>query len=112
MYKKCIQCSKNINYKVILQNYFRKLSFLKKSLLEVFKKKKKIQCYKLIFAVAAVENLAGVATCREGGGGLEVHMNLMPPRIPKVSFFPIFWTFWAASNGRHKSLPNSILCYL
>jgi hypothetical protein len=31
----------------------------------------------------------------------------MPPRIPKVSFFPIFWTFWAASNGRHKSLPNS-----
>jgi hypothetical protein len=42
-----------------------------------------------------------------GGGGLEVYMNLMPPRIPKVNFFPIFWTFWAASNGRHKSLPNS-----
>ncbi len=41
--------------------------------------------------MAAVENLAGVATCREGGGGgLEVHMNLMPPRIPKVSFFLYF----------------------
>ena len=53
---------------MILQNYFRKLSFLKKSLLEVYKKKKLIQCYKLIFAEAAVENLAGVATCREGGG--------------------------------------------
>jgi hypothetical protein len=44
----------------------------------------------IIFAVAAVENLVGVATCREGGRGLEVHMNLMPPRIPKVSFFLYF----------------------
>ncbi len=86
-----LKCTKNaynvlkiLTIIVILQNYFRKLSFLKKSL------KKKNQCYKFIFAVAAVENLAGVATCREGGGGLEVHMNLMPPRIPKISFFPIF----------------------
>jgi hypothetical protein len=69
-----LKCTKNaynvlkiLTIIVILQNYFRKLSFLKKSLLEVYKKKK-IQCYKLIFAVAAVENLAGVATCREGGG--------------------------------------------
>ena len=85
-----LKCTKNaynvlkiLTIIVILQNYFRKLSFLKKSLLEVYKKKKLIQYYKLIFAVAAVENLPGVATGMEGGGGLEVHMNLMPPRIPK-----------------------------
>jgi hypothetical protein len=48
----------------------------------------------IIFSMGAVENLAGVATCGEGGGGgLEVHMNLMPPGVSKVSFFPIFWTF-------------------
>ena len=38
--------------------------------------------------MGAVETLAGVATGGEGGGGLEVHMNLMPPRVSKVSFFP------------------------
>ncbi len=43
------------------------------------------------FAVAAVKTLAGFATCGEGGrGGLEVHMNLMPPGVSKVGFFPIF----------------------
>jgi hypothetical protein len=70
-----LKCTKNA-YNVlkiltiieILLNYFRKLSLLKKSLLEVYKKKKLIKCYKFIFAVAAEENLAGVATCREGGG--------------------------------------------
>jgi hypothetical protein len=61
----------------------------------------------IIFAVAAVETLAGVATCRKRGGGLEVHMNLMPPGISKVSLFTILWTFGAASYGRHKILPNS-----
>jgi hypothetical protein len=60
------------------------------------------------FCYGTVETLAGVATCGEGGGGLEVYMNLMPPRVSKASFFSIFWTFWAASYGRHKSLPNSI----
>ncbi len=29
-----------------------------------------------------------------GGGGLEVHMNLMPPGVSKVSFFPIFGPSW------------------
>ena len=66
----------------------------------------------IIFSMGAVETLAGVATGGEGGGGgLEVHMNLMPPRVSKVSFFSIFWTFWAASYGRHMSLPNCIFCY-
>jgi hypothetical protein len=67
----------------------------------------------IIFSMGAVETLAGVATGGEGGGGgLEVHMNLMPPRVSKVSFFSIFWTLWTASYGRHKSLPNCIFCYL
>ncbi len=44
----------------------------------------------VIFSMGAVETLAGVATCGEGGEGLEVHMNLMPPGVSKVSFFPIF----------------------
>jgi hypothetical protein len=66
----------------------------------------------IIFAVAAVETLAGVATCGESGGVLKVHINLMPPGISKVSLFTIFWTFWAASYGRHKILPNSIVCFL
>jgi hypothetical protein len=67
----------------------------------------------IIFSMGAVETLAGVATGGEGGGGgLEVHMNLMPPRVSKVSILSIFWTFWAASYGRHKSLPNCIFCYL
>jgi hypothetical protein len=64
-----------------------------------------------ISAVAAVhvENLVLVTTFREGGRVLEVHMNFMLPRIPEVNFFPIFCTFRVASNGRHKSLPTSIL---
>jgi hypothetical protein len=67
----------------------------------------------IIFSMGAVETLAGVGTYGEGGGGgLEVHMNLMPPGVSKVSFFYIFWTFWVASYRRHKSLPNCIFCYL
>jgi hypothetical protein len=26
----------------------------------------------------------------KGGGGLEIHMNLMLPRLSKVSFYPYF----------------------
>ncbi len=46
----------------------------------------------IIFFMGPVESLAGVATGGEGGGGggLEVHMNLMPPRVSKVSIFPYF----------------------
>jgi hypothetical protein len=63
--------------------------------------------------MGAVETLAGVATCGGGGvGGLEVHMNLIPPGVSKVSFFSIFWTFWAAWYGRCKSLPNSNFGFL
>jgi hypothetical protein len=43
-------------------------------------------------------------------GGLEVHMNLMLPRVSKVRFLPIFLTFQGASYGRHKNLPNSSFC--
>ncbi len=61
--------------------------------------------------MGAVETLAGVATGGEGGGGeggpggrpppLEVQMNLMPPRVSKVSFFspyfgPSGWLLWKA----------------
>ncbi len=50
----------------------------------------------IIFAVVAVETKPGVATGGERGGGLEVHINLMPPGVTKISFFSIFWTFCAA----------------
>jgi hypothetical protein len=72
---------------VILQNYFRKLSFLKKSLLENYKRKKLFQCYKLIFAVAAVENLAGAATCREGGGRAGSSYELKAAQNTQSKFF-------------------------
>jgi hypothetical protein len=54
--------------------------------------------YYILFAEAAVETLTGVATGWERGGGLEVHINLMPPGVTKISFFSIFWTFGAASS--------------
>ncbi len=34
----------------------------------------------------------------KGVGALEVHINLMPPGVTKISFFSIFWTFRAASS--------------
>ena len=102
---------------VILQNYFRKLSFLNNKFVRRFFKNKIIQIIiqknsmlHIIFSIGAVETLAGVATCGERGGGLEVHMNLMPPRVSKVSPFSLFWIIQAASCGRHDSLPNSIFC--
>ena len=38
----------------------------------------------------AAETFPGVATGGERGGGLEVHMNLMPPGVTKISFYSIF----------------------
>ncbi len=55
----------------------------------------------IIIAVAAVENLTGVCNMWGRGGRAGVHMNLMPPGVSKVSFFPIFSTFQAASSRRH-----------
>ncbi len=49
-------------------------------------------------AAAAVDSLPGVATGRERGGGLEVHMDLMARGVTKISFFSIFWTFRVASS--------------
>jgi hypothetical protein len=58
--------------------------------------------------LAAVENLAGVATLREGGGRAGSSYELDAAQNTQSKFFSyIFWTFWAASNGRHKSLSNS-----
>jgi hypothetical protein len=43
----------------------------------------------IFFTAAAVETLHGVATsCEKGGRGKS--------RVTKISFFSIFWTFWAA----------------
>jgi hypothetical protein len=39
--------------------------------------------------MAAVETWQDLQHVGKGGGGLEVHMNLMPPRVTKVSCFPI-----------------------
>jgi hypothetical protein len=63
----------------------------------------------IIFVLVAVKTLGGVATCGEGEGRAGSSYELDAAQsIP----YPIFWTFWAASYGRHKSLPNSIFCYL
>jgi hypothetical protein len=84
---------------VILQNYFRKLSFLKNNLVNKFYDTKYLCSLHIIFYAVAIKNLAGVATGGGGGGGgLEVHMNLMPPGVAKIGFFSLFWTFRAASH--------------
>jgi hypothetical protein len=66
-----------------------------------------------IFAVVAVETLVGVETGGVwGGGAQEVKIDLMPPRVPKVSIIFLFWNFLAASSGRPQSLPSSVSFYL
>jgi hypothetical protein len=51
------------------------------------------------FAVVAVETLIGVETGGVwGGGAQEVQIDLMPPRVPKVSIIFLFWIFQAASS--------------
>ena len=64
----------------------------------------------IIFSMGAVETLAGVATCGVGGGRTGSSYELDAAQSIQSKFFPLFWTFWAASYGRHKSLPNSIFC--
>jgi hypothetical protein len=75
---------------VIFQNYFRKLSFLNNKFVRSFIRTKINSILHISFAVAVVETLAGVATCGEGGGGMEVHMNLILPGVSKVTFSPYF----------------------
>jgi hypothetical protein len=61
----------------------------------------------------AVETLVGVETGGGGGRGVqEVKIDLMPPGVPKVSIFPLFRIFQAASCGRPQSLPSSVSYYL
>ncbi len=71
-----------------VETYFRKLSFWNnkfvKQILLTQKFFKKLQ---KIFAVVAVETLVWVETggVWGGGGAQEVKIDLMPPRVPKVS---------------------------
>ncbi len=69
-------------------SFFKKMSLLKYCISVKIK-----AMLHIIFAVVAVETMPGVATGGERGGGLEVHINLMPPGVTKISFFSIFWTF-------------------
>ncbi len=69
---------------------------------------------KTLFVVMAAESLSGGATGGGGGGGergLEVKMNLMPPGLPNVNLFSLFWICLVASPGGHDSLPDSIFLY-
>jgi hypothetical protein len=59
-----------------------------------------------------VETLVGVETGGVWGGAQEVKIDLMPPRVPKVSIIFLFWIFQAASSGRPQSLPSSVSFYL
>ncbi len=71
------------SYKVILQHYFRKLSFLKNNLVDKFYDKK----YLCSFFLSRGHKNLGRSCNRWGRGGeLEVHMNLMPPRVAKIGF--------------------------
>ncbi len=54
---------------MIFQNYFRILSFLNNKFVKNFIITKINLMLHIIFAMGAVETLAGVATCEEGGGG-------------------------------------------
>ncbi len=77
---------------MILQNFFRKLSFLKNKFVKKFYKNKNKFNVRHNFCCGSSRNLG--RSCNmwgRGGGRLEVHMNLMPPRVSKVSFFPFFW---------------------
>ncbi len=64
----------------------------------------------IIFAVAVVEIMEGVATCGEGGGRAGSSYELDAAQSIQSKIFSIFFTFRAASNGRHMSLPNSSFC--
>ncbi len=64
----------------------------------------------IFFSMGAVETLAGVATGGEGGGLAGSSYELDAAQSIQSKLFCIFWTFWAASYRRHKSLPNSIFC--
>ncbi len=44
----------------------------------------------IIFVLVAVKHWQELQHVGKGRGGLEVHMNLMPPRVSKVNFFPYF----------------------
>jgi hypothetical protein len=57
--------------------------------------------------VAAVENLAGVATCREGGGRAGNSYELDAAQNTQSKFFSYILDLLGGLNGRHKSLPNS-----
>jgi hypothetical protein len=83
---------------LILQNYFRKLSFFENNFVKKFYYTKNLCNVTHNFCCCGLEILAVVATGWGGGGELEVHLNLMLPRVTKVGLFSLFWTFRAASH--------------
>ena len=60
-----------------------------------------------IFCCVAVKTLVGVETVGDGGGAQEVRIDLMPPGVPKVSNFSLFWIFRVASCRKPQSPPSS-----
>jgi hypothetical protein len=62
----------------------------------------------IIFAMASVETLAGVATCGKGGGKAGSSYELDAARSIKSKIFSLhILDLPAASYGRHRSLPSS-----
>jgi len=91
----------NVNKFSDIDIYFRKLSFWTN------KFAKQILLTKIFFKVAkdfyccGCRNLGGSwNSWGWGRGAQEVKLDLMPPRMPKVSIFPLFLIFRAASCGR------------
>jgi hypothetical protein len=75
-----------------LSNYFRKISFLNQTIFPIILLSQKLKTLKkTIFVVTAAETLPGNETGGGGEWGLEVQMNLMPPRVLKVNLFSLFW---------------------
>ena len=60
--------------------------------------------------MVALKTLVRVET--GGGGAQEVKIDLMPPGVPKVSYFSLLRIIRAASSGRHESPPNSVFLTL
>ncbi len=64
----------------------------------------------IIFSMGAVWQV--LQQVGKGGGRAGSSYELDAAQSIQSKFFFHIWTFWAASYGRHKSLPNCIFCYL
>ncbi len=91
--KNAYNVSKILTKILIIQNYFRKLSLLYNKFVRSFIITKINSIWhKINICYGSSRNLGRSCNMwgRGGRGGLEVHMNLMPPRVSKVSFFSYF----------------------